>query len=121
RGDPGRAARARGGIPRGDAPRSAGGPAGGRDRQPHTPSRMNAVAVAPAPRRARLVLSPDDNVVLAARATIRFHLRVFSAVEEDARAGEVEAVHQPRVATRRPRAALHLLGPPPPARLAAAP
>ena len=79
---------------------------------------MNAVAVAPAPRRARLVLSPDDNAVLAARATIRFHLRAFSAVEEDARAGEVEAVHQLRVATRRLRAALRLFGPLLPARFA---
>ncbi len=78
------------------------------------------VALVPSPRRARLVLSPDDDAVLAARAAIRFHLRAFAAVEEDARAGEVEALHQLRVATRRLRAALRLFAPLLPARFVGA-
>ncbi|HLY37378.1 MAG TPA: CHAD domain-containing protein [Candidatus Binatia bacterium] len=77
---------------------------------------MTAAALAPVPARPRLVLSPDDDAILAARATVRFHLRAFAAVEEDARAGEVEAVHQLRVATRRLRAALRLFEPVLPAR-----
>jgi CHAD domain-containing protein len=57
------------------------------------------------------VLSPDDGAVLAARAVMRFHLRAFTLVEDDARAGEVEPVHQLRVATRRLRATLRLFAP----------
>jgi CHAD domain-containing protein len=58
-----------------------------------------------------LVLSPDDDAVLAARAAIRSHLLSFAAAEEGARAGEVEPVHQLRVATRRLRATLRLFAP----------
>ena len=65
-------------------------------------------ALAPGSRAAELVLSPDDDVAVAARAVLRFHLRTFEAVEEEARAGAVESVHKLRVATRRLRAALHL-------------
>jgi CHAD domain-containing protein len=67
-------------------------------------------ALAATSRATGLVLSPDDDAAVAARAVVRFHLRAFAAVEKEARAGEVEAVHQLRVATRRIRAALHLFG-----------
>lgn len=62
-------------------------------------------------RSAGLVLAPEDGVGVAARAAVRFHLRNFSAQQAGARAGEVEAVHQLRVATRRLRATVRLLGP----------
>jgi CHAD domain-containing protein len=65
-------------------------------------------ALAAPSRAAGLVLSPDDDAAVAARAVVRFHLRAFAAAEEEARAGQVEPVHQLRVATRRLRAALHL-------------
>ena len=72
------------------------------------------------PQRAGLVLSPDDGAAVAARVVVRFHLRAFARVEPAARAGEVEPVHQLRVATRRLRAALRLFAPVLPARFAAA-
>jgi len=62
-------------------------------------------------RRPALVLSPDDAAGAAARAVLRFHLRGFAREATGARAGEVEAVHQLRVATRRLRAALGLFAP----------
>src|SRR5438552_994159 len=55
------------------------------------------------PQRVGLVLSPDDGAAVAARVVVRFHLRAFVRVEPAARAGEVEPVHQLRVATRRLR------------------
>src|SRR5438093_10344791 len=73
-----------------------------------------------APRPAGLVLSPADSAAAAARAVLRFHLRAFASAEPAARAGEVEPVHQLRVATRRLRTALRLFGPLLPARFAAA-
>src|SRR5213083_128416 len=60
------------------------------------------------PQRVGLVLSPDDGAAVAARVVVRFHLRAFVRVEPAARAGEVEPVHQLRVATRRLRTALRL-------------
>ena len=68
-------------------------------------------ALAHPARPAGLVLSPDADAILAARAVVRFHLRAFARFEEAARAGEVEPVHQLRVATRRLRAALRLFAP----------
>jgi CHAD domain-containing protein len=62
-------------------------------------------------RRPALVLSPDDDAAAAARAVLRFHLRGFAREEAGARAGEVEPIHQLRVATRRVRAALRLFAP----------
>src|SRR5207247_1380709 len=73
-----------------------------------------------APRLAGLVLSPDDSAAAAARAVLRFYLRAFASAEPAARAGEVEPVHQLRVATRRLRTALRRFGPLLPARFAAA-
>src|SRR5213596_3953493 len=73
-----------------------------------------------APRPAGLVLSPDDSAAAAARAVLRFHLRAFASAAPAARAGEVEPVHQLRVATRRLRTALRLFAPLLPARFAAA-
>lgn len=64
-----------------------------------------------------LVLSPDDGVGLAVRAVVRFHLRTFVREEAGARAGEIEPVHQLRVATRRLRATLRLFRPVLPAAL----
>jgi CHAD domain-containing protein len=78
--------------------------------------------VAPLSRPARppgLVLSPDDSAREAVRAVVRFHLRAFAREEAGARAGEVEAVHQLRVATRRLRAAFQLFAPLLPARFVA--
>src|SRR5439155_283091 len=63
------------------------------------------------PQRVGLVLSPDDGAAVAARVVVRFHLRAFVRVEPAARAGEVEPVHQLRVATRRLRTALRLFAP----------
>ncbi len=62
-------------------------------------------------RPACLVLSPDDGVGVAVRVVVRFHVRTFVREEAGARAGEVEPVHQLRVATRRLRAALRLFHP----------
>ena len=73
-----------------------------------------------APRPAGLVLSPDDSAAAAARAVLRYHLRAFASAEPSARAGEIEPVHQLRVATRRLRAALRLFAPLLPARFATA-
>ena len=73
-----------------------------------------------APRPAGLVLSPDDSAAAAARAVLRYHLRAFASAEPAARAGEIEPVHQLRVATRRLRAALRLFAPLLPARFATA-
>src|SRR5436309_9727811 len=73
-----------------------------------------------APRPAGLVLSPDDSAAAAARAVLRYHLRAFASAEPAARAGEIEPVHQLRVATRRLRAALRLFAPLLPARSATA-
>lgn len=64
-----------------------------------------------------LVLSPDDGATVAARAVVRFHLRAFARNEGQARVGEIEPVHQLRVATRRLRAALRLFEPVLPGRL----
>src|SRR5438067_11364524 len=72
------------------------------------------------PQRVGLVLSPDDGAAVAARVVVRFHLRAFVRVEPAARAGEIEPVHQLRVATRRLRAALRLFAPLLPARFATA-
>jgi CHAD domain-containing protein len=58
-----------------------------------------------------LVLSADDMAGAAARAVVAFHLRAFVREEAGARAGEVEPVHQLRVATRRLRATLRLFAP----------
>ena len=58
-----------------------------------------------------LVLSADDTAGPAARAVVAFHLRIFMREEAGARAGEVEPVHQLRVATRRLRATLRLFAP----------
>jgi len=58
-----------------------------------------------------LVLSPDDPVGVAVRAVVRFHTAAFVREEAAARAGDVEGVHQLRVATRRLRAALRFFGP----------
>src|SRR5438046_829407 len=63
------------------------------------------------PQRVGLVLSPDDGAAVAARVVVRFHLRAFVRVEPAARAGEVEPVHQLRVATRRLGTALRLFAP----------
>jgi len=71
------------------------------------------------PRASSLVLAPEDPARLAARVVIRFHLRAFAREEAGARAGDIEAVHQLRVATRRLRAALRLFAPVLPPRVAA--
>ena len=75
------------------------------------PAGADVPAVLRAARPAGLVLSADDPVGLAARAVVRFHLRAFAREEGQARAGEVEPVHQLRVATRRLRAALRVFAP----------
>jgi CHAD domain-containing protein len=63
-----------------------------------------------------VILSPDDGAALAARVVVRFHLRAFARQEQPARAGDVEGVHELRVATRRLRAALRFFAPVLPAR-----
>jgi CHAD domain-containing protein len=56
-------------------------------------------------------LSPDDDVRLAAQRVIGFHLATFAREVPAGRNGDVEAIHQLRVATRRLRAALQLFTP----------
>jgi len=62
-------------------------------------------------RAAALVLSATDDAGAAARAVVGFHLRALAHEEAAARTGDVEGVHQLRVATRRLRAALRLFDP----------
>lgn len=57
------------------------------------------------------VLSRSDPVGEAAATALRFHLRAFANQEAEARKGDVESVHQLRVATRRLRSTLRLFGP----------
>src|SRR5262245_25290401 len=64
-------------------------------------------------------LSPDDDARVAARRILAFHLASFEREAPVASAGDVEAVHQLRVATRRLRAALQLFAPVLPAALVA--
>lgn len=54
---------------------------------------------------------PDDDARVVARAVIAFHLAAFATNLHAARAGDVEGVHQLRVATRRIRVALRLFAP----------
>ena len=56
-------------------------------------------------------LSADDDARAAARRVLAFHLAAFEREASTARAGDVEAVHQIRVATRRLRATLRLFAP----------
>src|SRR5215831_17230962 len=62
-------------------------------------------------------LSPDDDARVAARRVLGFHLATFQREEPAARGGDVEAVHQLRVASRRLRATLQLFAPVLPATL----
>ena len=59
----------------------------------------------------RLALAPGDDTRLAARRVLAFHLGTFESERPAARGGDVEAVHQLRVATRRLRATLQLFAP----------
>jgi CHAD domain-containing protein len=56
------------------------------------------------------VLAPTDAADAAARHVLRSHLATLDREEARARRGEVEGIHQFRVATRRLRAALRLFG-----------
>ncbi len=74
-----------------------------------TPEAAGEVASAPRPKRVREPRSPgvrpDDTVTEAGRKTLAFHLARMQAREAGTRAGDVEELHQMRVATRRMRAA----------------
>src|SRR5262245_34723010 len=56
-------------------------------------------------------LSSDDDARVAARQVVAFHLATFQREEPAARSGDVEAVHQLRVAARRLRSTLQLFTP----------
>jgi len=56
-------------------------------------------------------LSSSDDARVAARSVLAAHLASFDREEAAARGGDVEAVHQLRVATRRLRATLQLFAP----------
>ncbi len=56
-------------------------------------------------------LSADDDARVVARRVLAFHLAAFEHEAPAARGGDVEAVHQLRVATRRLRATLQLFAP----------
>jgi CHAD domain-containing protein len=56
-------------------------------------------------------LSANDDARVAARRVLGFHLATFQREEPAARSGDVEAVHQLRVASRRLRATLQLFAP----------
>ncbi len=62
-------------------------------------------------RRTRINLSPHDAAGSAAQTAIRRHLEALLKHEPGALSGDVEAIHQVRVATRRLRAALQLFRP----------
>lgn len=66
------------------------------------------VAPQPAVRPPRILLSPDDPVGSAAAAALKTGLEALRFYEPAAAAGEVEAIHQFRVANRRLRAAVEL-------------
>jgi CHAD domain-containing protein len=53
-----------------------------------------------------LVVSPDDSLGTAAKTVLNFHLQALIRQQAAATRGEVEPIHQLRVATRRMRAAL---------------
>lgn len=76
---------------------------------------MAAPARADAPERP--VLRADDDARAAARVVLAWYLHEFAREEPAARGGDVEAVHQLRVATRRLRAALRSFAPMLPATL----
>ena len=59
-------------------------------------------------RPSKLVLSPDDPLGAAARAAIVQGVEVLKQMQAGAIAGDVESLHQLRVATRRSRAAIEL-------------
>jgi CHAD domain-containing protein len=59
-------------------------------------------------RPARIALAPHDGVRDAARAVIGFHRNALIRAQADAEAGDIEGVHQLRVAIRRLRTALRL-------------
>jgi CHAD domain-containing protein len=61
--------------------------------------------------RARINLSPHDAAGSAAQTAIHRHLEALLKHEPGAISGDVEAIHQVRVATRRLRAALQLFSP----------
>jgi len=66
----------------------------------------------PGPARRRvLLLSPGDPAGDAIASALRLQLQAFGREQVGARAGEIEPVHQLRVATRRLRAALRLFEP----------
>jgi CHAD domain-containing protein len=67
--------------------------------------------VATAPRAAAPAASRDEPAALTLRSALGVHLRALAAAEDGVRAGEVEPVHQLRVATRRLRATLALFAP----------
>jgi CHAD domain-containing protein len=68
----------------------------------------SAVAAAPAARPPKIVLAPGDPAVAAAQTALRQGLEALRFHETAALAGEVEAIHQLRVATRRLRALVEL-------------
>ena len=67
--------------------------------------------VATASRPAAPAASRDEPAALTLRSALGVHLRALAAAEDGVRAGEVEPVHQLRVATRRLRATLVLFAP----------
>jgi len=71
--------------------------------------------------RARLpALSPDDDARVVARRVLAYNLAMFEREVPAARGGDVEAIHQLRVATRRLRATLQLFTPVVPAAMVGA-
>jgi CHAD domain-containing protein len=67
---------------------------------------VEAAAAAPKPR--KIVLAPGDTLAASAAAAIAFALQALEREAPAAAAGEIEPIHQLRVATRRLRAALDL-------------
>jgi CHAD domain-containing protein len=66
---------------------------------------------APASDAAASSVSRDEPAALTLRSALGVHLRALAAAEDGVRAGDVEPVHQVRVATRRLRATLALFAP----------
>jgi CHAD domain-containing protein len=65
-------------------------------------------ALAAAPKSRKLVLAPADSLAAAAAAAITFGCEALERESPAAAAGEIEPIHQLRVATRRLRAAMDL-------------
>lgn len=84
--------------------------AGDEKSQSITPRQDAGAALAQTSPSTRPGISLDDTMAEAARKTLLFHMQRLMEKEPGTRAGDVEELHDMRVATRRMRAALEVFG-----------